>query len=445
MGCCLLRGQASGRAQEQNDNGTMKSMHWLLGVVSVFGMTCPGRTLPAMHDAARPAPAAVRPGIDVLLSDSFHLIRGKRVGLLTNQAGVDHDGVRSVDRLIAQGVQLAVLFSPEHGLRGTADPGAVVASSTDSATGLPIYSLYGESSAPSDAALAGIDAVLVDLQDVGARYYTYLWTTTEVMRAAARHRIPVIVLDRPNPIGDAVQGNVLDPAFRSPIGLLTVPMRHGMTLGELARLAAHDLGIDVDLTVVPVKGWRRAMYWDETGLGFVPPSPNLPRLAALMHYPGLCLFEGTTLSVGRGTDHPFEQVGAPWLDTTALLGVLRKEPHPGVAFEGVAFTPRHPGDGKYADTLLAGIRLSVTDRDRYDPALTAVRLLAAVARQARADAGHSLFPPMPRHFERLLGQPFPKFSARLERDSGWKDLEGEWIREQSEFRARRRRFLLYPE
>lgn len=235
-----------------------------------------------------PAPP-VRPGLEVLLSDSLHLVRGRRVGLVTNQAGVDRDGLSDVDRLRRAGVRLVALFSPEHGFRGIADPGAPVATTTDSATGLPIYSLYGRTSAPTDAMLDGIEVLLVDLQDAGARFYTYLWTTTEVMRAAAGKGIPVVVLDRPNPIGGAVQGNVLDTAFRSPVGLMAIPMRHGMTLAELARLANDDLGLKAPLSVVPAAGWRRTMYFEETGLPFVPPSPNLRSIEALIHYPGVCL------------------------------------------------------------------------------------------------------------------------------------------------------------
>jgi len=412
-----------------------------MAVVVITGVARPGRGPAAKRGQA---PAGVRPAIDVLLTDSFRLIRGRRVGLLSNRAGVDQAGVRSVDRLLAQGVHLAALFSPEHGFSGTAAPGAAVGSTTDSATGLPIYSLYGKSAAPSDAILDSLDVMLIDLQDVGARYYTYLWTVTEVMRAAARHSVPVVVLDRPNPIGGAVQGDVLLPAYRSPVGLLAIPARHGMTLGELARLAAHDLGIAGRLIVVPMAGWSRRMYWDETGLPFVPPSPNLPRFEAELHYPGLCLFEGTTLSVGRGTDHPFEQVGAPWVDTTALLRVLRRASPPGVAFAGVAFTPRRPGDGKYADTLVYGVRLAVLDRRRYDPVRTAMFLLNAVARQA-GPLKHAVFPSPPRQFERLLGRPLESLRPWLRPHPDWARLALVWQAEQSRFLARRRPFLLYPE
>ena len=244
----------------------------LLGVLCVpLGCAGPGST---GEPGARSAQKAVRPGIEVLLADSAHLVRDRRVGLVTNQSGIDASGVSDVVRLRAAGVRLVALFSPEHGFRGAADPGAAVASSVDSATGLPIYSLYGRTSAPTDEMLAGIDVLLVDLQDAGARYYTYITTTVDVMKAAAGKGIPVVLLDRPDPIGGAVQGNVLEEAHISPVGRLRVPMRHGLTLAEMARLARADLGIAGELRVVPVSGWSRGMAFDATGLPFVPPSPN---------------------------------------------------------------------------------------------------------------------------------------------------------------------------
>lgn len=392
-----------------------------------------------------PGRTDVRPGIEVLLADGVHLVRGRRVGLVTNQAGVDRTGARGVDRLLGAGVSVVALFSPEHGFRGTADPGAPVASTIDSTTRLPIYSLYGDNTAPTDAMLTGVDVLLVDLQDAGARYYTYLWTTVEVMRAAQRRGVPVVVLDRPNPIGGMVQGNVLDTAYRSTVGLLAVPMRHGMTLGELVRMARHDLGLTAELTVIPVRGWRRSMYLDETGLPFVPPSPNLRSLEALIHYPGLCVFEGTTLSVGRGTNHPFEQVGAPGLDTVRVLAAIRAQNLPGVAFEGVRFTPRRPGDGKFDNGQLVGIRLRVVDRTAYDPTRTAFLLLAAIADVSNV----ALFPSDTRHFDRLVGdggqarEAFrvygsPAVGLRTAVLRGWND-------DARRFLKRRRPFLLYPE
>ena len=403
---------------------------WLLGWS--LGCAAPG------PEAQSAAPAPVRPGIDVLLSDSMELVRGRRVGLVTNQAGVDSHGTSDVKRLMEAGVRVVALFSPEHGFRGAADPGAPVASSVDSATGLPIYSLYGRTSAPTDEMLEGIDVMLVDLPDAGARYFTYLFTTGEVMKAAGAGNITVVVLDRPNPVGGAVQGNVLDPAYASPVGYLSLPMRHGMTLGELARLAREDLRVDVRLAVVPVSGWRRGMAFDQTGLPFVSPSPNLRTIESLFHYPGLCLFEGTNLSVGRGSDAPFEQIGAPWLDTARVLAAMRAAKPPGVRFRGVAFSPVSPGDGKYADTLLAGIRLTVTDRAAYDPTATAVELLSAV----RASAGPR-FAWIPAHFDRLAGG--PGLREALEAGTEPRVIVATWAPALERFRERRREALIYPE
>jgi uncharacterized protein YbbC (DUF1343 family) len=393
---------------------------------------------PPAPEAQTAALAKVRPGIEVLLSDSVSLVRGRRVGLVTNQSGVDSHGTSDVTRLLDAGVDLVALFSPEHGFRGAAEPGAAVASTTDSATGLPIYSLYGRTSAPTDDMLRGIDVLLVDLQDAGARYYTYLFTTVETLKAAARRNIPVVVLDRPDPIGGAVQGDVLQAAYASPVGYVRVPMRHGMTLGELARLAQSQLGIGGSLAVVPAYGWRRDLSFDQTGLPFVPPSPNLRSLESLFHYPGLCLFEGTNLSVGRGSDAPFEQIGAPWLDTARVLAAMRAAGLPGVRFSAVRFTPVAPGDGKYADTLVAGIRLAVTDRTSYDPTVTVVYLLSAV----RASAG-GRFSWLEAHFDRLAGGP----ALRVAIEAGMEPsaIVRSWVPDLERFRERRREFLLYPE
>jgi uncharacterized protein YbbC (DUF1343 family) len=285
--------------------------------------------------------------------------------------------------------------------------------------------------------LTDIEVLLLDLPDVGARYFTYLSTTVEVMRSAAKHRIPVIVLDRPNPIGGLVQGNVLDTAYRSFVGLLAVPMRYGMTLGELARLARHDLALAGELIVVPVKGWSRFTALDETGLPFVYPSPNLASLESLFHYPGTCLFEGTNLSVGRGTDAAFRQIGAPWLDTARVLARVKDAGLPGVSFQSVSFTPRRPGDGKYADTLVAGIRLTVTDRTTYDPAITAVTLLSILGR-TQPDR----FRFAPAQFDRLAGGPVLR--RALTDGQSPADIASGWESSQAEFLIRSRPFRLYP-
>lgn len=380
-------------------------------------------------------PATVRPGFEVLLDDSLHLVRGKRVGLVTNLAAVGREGTDVVTLLRRAPVHLVALFAPEHGLSALAAPGERIANAVDSATRTPIYSLYGATRRPTAAMLEGIEVLVVDLPDVGARYYTYIGTTIEVMRAAAQAGIPVIVADRPNPIGGVMQGNILDPAHASFVGSLAVPMRHGLTLGEQAVLATSDLDIDVEVTVVPAAGWRRSASFEATGLPFRAPSPNLKDVDALFHYPGTCLFEGTALSVGRGTDLPFHQVGAPWLDTAAVLARIRAAPLEGVRFEGTTFVPRDPGDGKFADTVLQGIRLVITDRDRYDSPATAVHLLAAI-RAVHPDSiriGGS--------FDRLAGG--PALREALLADVPAAAIVADWQAGLRSFRQRVAAMLLY--
>jgi len=328
-------------------------------------------------------PERVRPGVEVLLTDSVHLVQGRLVGLVTNQTGVDTAGTSDVDRLLGAGVNLVALFSPEHGFRGVEDQ-AVVGHGVDSATGLPIYSLYGEVRAPTPVMLSGLDVLLVDLQDIGARTYTFVSTMLLAMEAAGRAGLPVAVLDRPNPIGgEPVQGPVLDPAFASFVGMLPVPLRHGMTAGELALMGKAVLGYDVTLTIVPAAAWRRDVWFDETGLPWVRPSPNMPDLESATHYPGLVLFEATNLSVGRGTPIAFQVIAAPWLDPAAVraaAGVV-----PGVALSDTTIEPAQPTDGKYDGRRLRAVRLQVTARAVYDPVRMAVRLLAAL-RERHADS-----------------------------------------------------------
>lgn len=385
---------------------------------------------------APPVRASVRPGIDVLVEDSLHLVTGRAVGLLTNRNGVDRRSVGDVERLQAAGVHLVAIFTPEHGFRGAAAPGAAVPSTRDSATGLPIYSLYGRTFAPTPEMLVGVQVLLVDLPDAGARYFTYISTTIEVMRAAAAAGIPVIILDRPNPVGGVVQGNVLDSAARSFVGSLSVPMRHGLTLGELALLAKRERGVPVALGVVPTSGWQRSQYLDDTGLPFNPPSPNLRDLESLISYSGTCLFEGTNLSVGRGSDAAFSQIGAPWLNPAAVLA--RLGPQAGVSLTATSFTPRLPGDGKFADTLVHGIRLRVTDRATYDPPATALRLLVAV--QAVHPGEFAWIAP---HFDRLAGQ--PGLREALAGGAPTDSILAVWAAQRTQFEPRAAGVRIYPE
>jgi uncharacterized protein YbbC (DUF1343 family) len=384
----------------------------------------------------------VRPGIEVLLADSLGLVRNRRIGLVTNQSGVDANGVRDLDRLIGAGLRVTAVFAPEHGLRGVIDVDQApdARQERDSVTGVPVYLLHDgvRLHPPTAVMLEQVDVILVDLQDAGARYYTYPAAVATIMGSAAPRRLPVVVLDRPNPIGGAVQGEVQDSVTASAVARFPIAMRHGMTIGELARLANATLRLGADLHVVPVDGWRRSMAFDATGLPFVPPSLNLRTLESLYHYPGLCLFEGTNLSVGRGSELPFEQIGAPWLDTIAVLAALRRGSPPGVTFSGTQFTPAAPGDGKYPDTLLAGIRLTTTDRDAYDPTVTAVHLLTAL-RQAHPAA----FGFRPAQFDRLAGGPALRQS--IEQGESVSAIAALWREERKRFLDKRRAFLLYPE
>jgi uncharacterized protein YbbC (DUF1343 family) len=382
-----------------------------------------------------PGVAAVRPGIDVLLTDSLHLVRGKRVGFVTNVAAVDRLGASAINRMRNSDFQLMALFGPEHGLSAQAAPGEKVASATDSTSNIPIYSLYGATRRPTAEMMAGLDVIVVDLPDVGTRYYTYPATTVEVMFAAHDARIPVIVLDRPNPLGGIVEGNLLDPAHSSMVGRLAVPMRHGLTLGELARLARADLNIDVALTVVPVAGWRPTNFFGDLNLPFRAPSPNLRDLDALFHYPGTCLFEGTALSVGRGTDHPFHQVGAPWLDTTAVLLQMRQLQLPGVQFEGVTFTPQNPGDAKHAGVTVAGIRLRIIDHRTYEPVRTAIHLLSVI-RKVHPDQIN-----IGGIFDKLAGG--PTLREAILRGDAPEAIVASWGAPQAAYLARRQPALLY--
>ncbi|HLZ45338.1 MAG TPA: DUF1343 domain-containing protein [Gemmatimonadales bacterium] len=404
-------------------------------VCVLLGIACSAGTR-----APLPAIAQVRPGIEVLLTDSSHLIAGKRLGLLTNNTGVDHLGRRDVDLLRAtHDARLTVLFSPEHGFQGREDrPG--LPDGRDSATGLPIYSLYGGSRSAAAAALDSIDILLVDLQDIGARYYTYPATVAQMLRVAAHAGKRVIVLDRPDPVGGTlVQGNVRrhagdpDSAF---VGFLPIAMRHGMTLGELARMADDVLGIGADLVVVPVSGWNRSLSYDQTNLPWIKPSPNMPSLESAFHYPGICLFEGTNVSVGRGTPTAFQVVGAPWLNTAAVLARLRNDSLVGVEIEVTTFTPVAPTDAKYPGVALPGLRFRVLDRASYDPTKLAVALLVAL---------HAVHPAefhfRDDSFDRLAAGPELRTAVLAGRSA--REIWSAWDQDLARFRGARARYLVY--
>jgi len=319
-------------------------------------------------------PALVKTGLEVLLADQARTLRGQRVGLLCHPASVDARLRHAAPLLRDAGVDLRCLLGPQHGLRGeTQDNMIEWEGFRDPETGLPVYSLYGEHRKPTPAMLRDIDTLVIDLQDVGARYYTFVWTMLLCLEACAEEKTRVVVLDRPNPLGGDREGNVLVMAWRSFVGLAPVPMRHGMTVGELALLLRDLFDLLVEVEVVRMEGWRPGMFFDETGLPWVMPSPNMPTLDTALVYPGMCLLEGTELSEGRGTTRPFEICGAPWIDPGRLVGALADQALPGCVFRPLHFEPTFQ---KHAGRLCGGVQIHVFDRVRFRPVRTAVAVLA---------------------------------------------------------------------
>ena len=385
---------------------------------------------------------AVRPGVELFVEHPPSIVQGKRVGLITNQSGIDRQRRSTIDLLRAiPNLRLVALYSPEHGIRGVAE--ARVASSVDEKTGLPIHSLYGDTDKPTPQMLEGIDVLVYDIQDLGVRQYTYESTLALAMQAAAEKGIPIIVLDRPNPVtGTILEGNILEPAYESFVGIYPVLSRHGMTLGELARMYNAEQRIGADLTVVPVEGWRRDMWWDETGLPWVNPSPNIRRLEAAIHYPGTVFFEAINVSEGRGTDLPFEQIGAPWLKNSEVVAAMNAMNLPGIRFEAVEF-PTAATARKYPGQLLKGVRFILTDRASYRPLATSLRMIELI-RRLHPDqfqwAGPNTREPNMLTIERHGG------SARLRQaiEGGTlTELLREWERDQATFRAKRAPYLIY--
>jgi uncharacterized protein YbbC (DUF1343 family) len=391
----------------------------------------PGGRPPAEGPAARPA-TPVLTGIDVLRRDGFRLLKGRRIGLVTNHTGLAGDGTPTVDLLhAAEGVTLVALFSPEHGLRGIVDQ--PVPDGKDPKTGLPIYSLYGERKKPTREQLAGVDTLVYDIQDIGCRFYTYISTLGLVLEAAAENGIKVVVLDRPNPIGGvAVAGPVRDPKRESFTAYHALPVRHGLTVGELALLFNSERGIKADVEVVKVEGWRREDLFDRTGLLWVNPSPNMRGLTAALLYPGIGLLETTNLSVGRGTDRPFEVLGAPWLDGRRLAAALRDLRLPGVRFVPVRFTP---AASTFRDRECAGVQIFVDDWERFEPLRTGLSVAATLRRLYPREWEWQ-------KYERLLCH--AATLAALERQAPPEEVVAQGQGGLDEFLRVRQRYLLYP-
>ena len=373
----------------------------------------------------------VLPGIDVLRLEGFDRVRGMRLGLITNASGIARDGTRTIDVLAAApGVQLTAIFSPEHGLGGTEN--GKVADDHDARTGLPVYSLYGEHFAPSPEVLANLDALLFDVQDVGTRFFTYGSTMLRALEAAAAHGVRFIVLDRPNPIdGVDVAGPVLSPDAHNFVNYHPLPVRHGMTLGELATMFNADEHLGAALSVVTMRGWRREEYGDDTGLPWVNPSPNLHDVAEALLYPALGLLEATNLSVGRGTDTPFEHVGAPWIDADAFTTALRAEGLDGVRIEAEVFTP---ASDRFAGRACNGVRLAVTDRAHFDPVRTGLAL-ARVLRRLYRGAWEL------QKMDRLLG--CPAATNAIDQGMTLDAIVATYQADLAAFIAKREKYLLY--
>ncbi len=380
-----------------------------------------------------------RTGLDVLLEDGVPELEGLRVGLITNHTGIDRRLRSGIDLLHASDrLRLAALFGPEHGVRGDAQAGVKVGAATDSRTGLPVHSLYGETRRPTPEMLRGLDALIFDIQDVGVRYATYISTLAYAQEAAAQADLRFVVLDRPNPItGVRVEGNLLDPAFASFVGVHPLPVRHGMTTGELARLFAAERGYPEPL-VVPLRGWRRDQWFDQTGLPWVLPSPNLPTLDTLTLYAGTCLIEGTNLSEGRGTTRPFELIGAPWIDPFRLAEELERRELPGVAFRPAYFTPTF---SKHAGEVCGGVQVHIRDRESLRAAELGVHLLHAVRQHDSAAFGWRQGADGRYFIDLLAGG--DRLRTLLDQGASVAEIIDPWIGESRAFAARRQPHLLY--
>ncbi len=384
----------------------------------------------------------VKTGLDVLLAEGLAMLRGRRVGLVTNPTGVTHDLTPNVTALLDAGVNVVALFGPEHGFDSSVQDALAVGEERDEATGLTIHSLYGVTEKPTPEMLAGLDMLLFDVQDVGVRFYTYPWTMALCMAAAAENGLPIVVLDRPNPIrGDVCEGPVLLHGFESFVGMYPVPLRYGLTIGELAGLLNQEFKIDADLMVVKMQGWRRGMWYGDTGLPWVQPSPNLPTLDTTVVYPGTCLVEGTTLSEGRGTTRPFELIGAPWLDGARLAAILNSRGLPGVRFRAAAFTPTFD---KFSSGLCRGVQVHVVDRARIRPIETGLHLLSAAREVAPDDfAWRPAIDDRRLHFDLLIGNAWVR--EALDEGVPVADIVARWQPDLERWRELQRRYVLYDE
>jgi uncharacterized protein YbbC (DUF1343 family) len=392
-----------------------------------------------------PATRTVRIGIERLIEEDRSLLTGARVALVSNPASIDR-GFRHAAEILGDDprIELVALFGPQHGFRSDLQDNMIeTPHARDEQRRVPIYSLYSETREPTPEMLRGVDVLVVDLQDVGTRVYTYIYTMANCMRAAARHGVRVVVCDRPNPVGGlAVEGAILRPECVSFVGQFPIPLRHGMTIGEIARLFNQEFSIGAALDIVPLDGWRRSMYFDETGLPWVMPSPNLPTLDSTTVYPGAVLFEGTMLSEGRGTTRPFELIGAPWIDGESLASAMNARGLPGVHFRATFFEPTFQ---KHAKQTCGGCQLHVTDRDAFQPVRTAVELIDGFRRQNPSAFAWRQPPYEYEHDKWPIDILYGSVELRTTIDGGddISPLIASWSDEEERFRKTREKYLMY--
>jgi uncharacterized protein YbbC (DUF1343 family) len=381
-------------------------------------------------------------GLDVLLENEADLLQGKRIGLISHPAAVTGHLVDNVQALLEIKVNLTALFGPEHGFTGAVNDGIHLGDSHDPRTGLQLYSLYGTVLEPTEEMLQQIDVLVYDMQDVGVRFYTYLSTLYYLVRASGYHHYPLVVLDRPNPItGTRIEGPILEIGYQSFVGMLPIPIIHGMTLGELAIFINNEYNFNADLTVVPMRGWHREWWFDQTDRVWVPTSPGIPRFETTLVYPGTCLLEGTNLSEGRGTALPFEILGAPWVDEYLLVDRLNERKIPGVFFRPASFTPT---TSKHQGKICQGVQIHVLDRESFSPLRTGLEVITAC--QSLFPDHFGYLPPHQdqnthNHFDLLAGTD----TLRLDLESGCpvEEITANWQSGLEKFSERRKPYLRY--
>lgn len=385
----------------------------------------------------------MRLGVEVLLEKRRDLLKDKKVGLIVNPSSIDHSLNHTASLFLENSIDVKCLFSPEHGISADLQDQVECGDTRDPITRLPVFSLYGETRVPTQEMCEEIDVFAFDIQDVGTRVYTYIYTMAHCMMAAAKYDKDFVVLDRPNPInGVDVEGNVLEENFSSFVGLYPIPMRHGMTTGELARLFNEEFGIGCNLEVIEMEGWKREMWFDETGLPWVSPSPNMATLDTATVYPGTVLVEGINLSEGRGTTHPFEMAGAPWVDPACLVESLEEDKLPGVKFRPLYFRPTF---GKYKDEICGGIQIHVIDRERFRPFKSGICVIRTVYDLWTADFGF-LSPPYEYEYEK---SPFDILCGTSMIRRAFKDdlpiekIEKKWQKKLTDFLELRTTYLMY--